>query len=121
MNGIYEYNNSNLRFPSAADIGGRRLLKMGGSLTAYINTGNAYDDHYYVGGKRKFAKKKRNDFPIKDVLKAGIMSAGLIFGAIFLTKGKVNFKKINLDALNNFKIQGFPNIFAKIRNPFKKP
>ena len=41
---MYDYGK---RLEPTADIGGRKLLSMGGSLMGYIQTGNAYHKNYY--------------------------------------------------------------------------
>lgn len=49
-----------------ADIGGRKVLNMGGSLTDWINTGNAYGRNYNNNCRDVFVPKKHKK---KSILK----------------------------------------------------
>lgn len=87
-------------FNSVADIGGNRILGMGGSLSSYIETGNPYSDAYVPNNNPK--KKKKNSF--KNALIA-LGTIGSIIGIYYLAFGKkpkAFFNKIG-EKLQNLK------------------
>ena len=109
--GIDNYRDRNLRFPSIADIGGQRILGMGGSLKGYIETGDAYNNDYYIGSKSKSRYKKKIKIP--DTIKALALTGGLIASVGLLKSGKVDFKNI----MNKINIKNFVNnASSKIKN-----
>lgn len=109
--GIDNYRDRNLRFPSIADTGGRRILGMGGSLKGYIETGDAYNNDYYIGSKSKSRYKKKIKIP--DAIKALALTGGLIASVGLLKSGKVDFKNI----MNKINLKDFiNNTSSKIKN-----
>ena len=74
--GVY----SSMSHQPVADIGAQRTLGMGGSLVGYIQTGNAYDKHYYHGLKQDtFVKKKsKKRFDKAIAVGAGILAAAAV-------------------------------------------
>lgn len=116
---VGNFTDNNSRFHSAADIGGRRVLGMGGSLTGYIRTGDPYNKDYYSGGntsKRGYAKKSK--FNIPDIIKwFGIMGS-ITAGTLLLKSGKIDYKKIFASASSlgkGFNLDGLKNAFSKVK------
>jgi hypothetical protein len=68
-------NNSNSQILSSADTCGREVLNMGGSLTRYINTGNAGSlDSFEKNPKEDTTKNKRQfTHTVKNLLTAGLL------------------------------------------------
>ena len=85
-----------------ADYGAKRTLNIGGSVRGYIETGNAYDKHYYKKDEEKADSFEKSDKKAKAAKTAvGIAAVGAaIAGAVALVKtGKykavVDFVKEN--------------------------
>ena len=103
----------NNNIESVADIGGRKLLGMGGSLMGYINTGNQYDTRYYkvdnfdsfINEEKKNITQKENISKVSILIGALALSAASVFSLIKGKKGVAEKYFSNLDK----------NIFTNVR------
>ena len=103
---------------SVADFGAKRVLGMSGSLTNYINTGNAgtgkaADKDTFE--KQQMAKKNKTDKAITAVTVltlAAAATAGIVAG--------VKSGKINLSELPAKLKSGFTDAVAKVKSAFTK-
>jgi len=97
-----------------SDIGGKRILNMGGSLLGYINTGNPYHKDYFCPENNSL---KKSEPPKKKSHKKAFI--GFLAGVAALGAGIFLFKKGKFKgALSKLK-SFYENIKNKIH--FKKP
>ena len=86
---------------SIADYGAKRVLGMGGSLTGYIQTGNAYDKRYYHKRPCNDTFQKKNSKKrFGKILTAIAAGAAIIGGAFLFLKSKGKIKLPQISALN---------------------
>lgn len=91
-----------------ADLGGQRILGMGGSLTRYIETGNQYDTAEFKSKKASEDKKENKGFLKKALAIGGTVALAL--GGIFIA---AKCKKVKVKDLltNNFIVKGIKGLF----------
>ena len=90
-------------YEPVSDFGARRVLGMGGSLSGYIQTGNAYDKRYYNNQtkpdtfeKRKIPKRRIID----NIITAAVLAGSAAVGGYLLFKKGVG-KSLNLEKLKD--------------------
>ncbi len=115
-------NNKNIE--SIADMGGHRILGMGGSLMSYIETGNAYSKDYrpndtpdaFIKNEQRTTKKKENN--LKALTLAGMLAASSLAVFNIFKKKKYSIKNINLNSIKE-KVKAF-NINEFCKNGIEK-
>ena len=116
------------RQESIADLGGRRILNMGGSLMGYIQTGNPYHKEYYKENRDSFKKVTENKTDKKND-KSGFLKYLLILPALTIgrfalfelirhNKHYIEFAKKISKALN---LPYFQNMLENVRKKLKLP
>jgi len=85
--GINLLNNKN--YICHADYGASKILHMNGSLLGYINTGNQYEEGYYVDNFTPSFPKKVNS----DKIKTAIALLGTAASAVYLCS-KIKISKL---------------------------
>lgn len=96
-----------------ADIGGREVLGMGGSLSGYIATGNAYNRDYYEPSSKKSTKKQLKKDNIKDIAMIGtVILAGI---TVVATAIKLNKNPLKMDGLRFNISDKFHSFIDKIK------
>ncbi len=105
-------------FESIADIGGRQVLGMGGSLMGYIQTGNPYDKDYYVSNRSRYdaenIEKQKTRKLVNNIVTVGAI-AGAAIGSFFLIK-KGGVKQLN--NLKNVVSKGFNGLKGNVSKLF---
>lgn len=80
--GVFASQNYNTQ--NIADMGGRQVLGMGGSLTNYINTGKAKTDSFELTSQQPQASKKKTN--VAKILAGVAAAAAAVGGTVFAFK-----------------------------------
>ena len=115
-------NNFSQEYQNLADFGARRVLGINGSLTSYINTGNAYGVDSFTpiqNAKKddKNTKKKPRSCILPALLSCGFLIASL---TTMILRGKKIKPKEVLSDFGKKISSGFNNCIDKIKNIFVK-
>lgn len=114
--GISRQTNLNIGIPSVADLGGQRVLNMSGSLTNWINTGNAGTlDTFQSGNQVATVNNKRKNKNIGNVIKIALGSVAAVATGIVAVKLGKKYNLLDSAKVTEFKgkISGF---FDNIKN-----
>ena len=112
---MYDYGKN---LEPVADVGGRKLLCMGGSLMGYIQTGNPYHKDYCKNDEycpalpnKSVQKKSKNTNFLKAALTVLVSGCGVVALYNLFKKGKLN--KV-VDLFNDLKSKiKLPNLKTK--------
>ena len=117
------------RQDSIADLGGKRILNMGGSLMGYIQTGNPYHKDYYKEDRDSFKRATENKANTKDEKKSSFLKYLLIlpvltigrFALFELIRHNKHYIKFSEKISKALKLPYFKNVFDNIRKKLKLP
>lgn len=103
MNRGLNIHNANTNLISTADLCGQRILGMSGSLTNWINTGNAGTlDSFRKTNYAELKKEKRRK-KFLNALKLSIVALGLTAAGVLIFKNKTKISQFCKTTINKFK------------------